>query len=169
MQNKRSVIALGIIIFTVVLGAIHFASIQTTLAEVLNGATVGTASGENLFIPSSVTIQAGEVVTFANTGLGFHNVVFVSDEPTDYEYFGAVSGEWEVVYTFDEPGTYVFYCEPHQFDDMVGRVVVEGNTSTTPMPSVTQVPTETPTQTPAPTVDPSTLDEFIYLPYIAVP
>lgn len=100
-----------------------------------NNALIETAGGgADFFSPSVVTIQAGETVTITNSGRGYHNVVFDDTFPNGDILDGFVADspstdEWVRTVTFEKPGTYYFYCDPH-FDKitkegMVGRITVE--------------------------------------------
>lgn len=66
------------------------------------------------FMPSDLTIEAGTKVIWHNTDSQIHNVV-AQDEGADW---AMESGELlesgdRYEYTFDEPGTYAYRCEPH--------------------------------------------------------
>ena len=71
------------------------------------------------FAPSVVTINAGDSVTFKNTG-GFHNVV--ADDGS-FRCAAGCDGEggsgapsqsaWSFTRTFNSPGTFGFHCEVH--------------------------------------------------------
>lgn len=113
---------------------------------------------DNSFTPASVTVAAGETVTFRPGGDNPHNVRFVDGqfeqpaEPTPAE-------DWPEAppsRTFSAAGTYRYYCEAHGAagTGMAGTVVVtSGQTTTTdplPSPSPTPTPTVTPTPTPGP-------------------
>lgn len=84
------------------------------------------ATSSNTFTPKTVTINVGESVTFTNDG-GFHNVKFEDgkfEQPSDPDFT-----PWTVKRTFDQPGTYRYYCEQHGGPGgvgMSGTVVVEG-------------------------------------------
>ena len=71
----------------------------------------GTAQG---FDPVELTIEAGTTVMWHNVDNQVHNAV-----PDDPEAeWGMPSGELisggeRFSYTFDEPGTYNYHCEPH--------------------------------------------------------
>lgn len=70
------------------------------------------------FRPGEVEIAAGETVEFANTDDTLHTVTS-EDELFDEELDGSGT---RVQITFDEPGTYAFFCRPHNF--MTGTVTV---------------------------------------------
>ena len=94
-----------------------------TLAAAANAVTVkmGSSSGALVFEPASVTVKAGETITFVNN-VGFpHNVVFDEDEVpagvkadaiSHDDYFNAPGETYDL--KLDKAGTYGFYCEPHQ-------------------------------------------------------
>lgn len=69
------------------------------------------------FEPESVTISAGTTVRWVNTTEVFHTVTFsdsverrVTNETFDQSLFAAGS---TVERTFDTPGTYAYFCQPH--------------------------------------------------------
>lgn len=73
------------------------------------------------FAPASLTIAAGDTVTFVNTG-GYHNVVaddgsFRCAHGCDGDGSGgngnASSLLWVVTVAFPNPGTVGYFCEPH--------------------------------------------------------
>lgn len=78
--------------------------------------------GNNVFDPVAIRISPGMTVRWEWTGDGTHNVVerdgaFNSGNPT---------GDSDEVYEFDfeDPGTYLYYCERHEGRGMKGAVVV---------------------------------------------
>merc|ERR1711939_1203303 len=67
---------------------------------------LGGDNGELGFFPNKITVSKGETVEFVNNKAFPHNVVFDEDN---------VNGPGEkVTNKFDTPGTYGYYCEPHQ-------------------------------------------------------
>jgi len=104
------------------------------LSAAANAATVklGSDSGELVFVPSTLTISAGETVTFENNRGFPHNVVFDEDEIPDGVNADAIShedylnGAGETVTSkLTEPGEYSYYCEPHQGAGMQGKIIVQ--------------------------------------------
>jgi plastocyanin len=88
-------------------------------------AAAGTVEAVDLaFAPPSIAVAAGDTVTWTNRDVVGHTVTSgtpgdadgVIDEPLDAEG-GTVS------VTFDEPGTYVYFCDLHH--NMTGEVVVD--------------------------------------------
>ena len=95
--------------------------------EVLLGANGGVL----VFEPSEFTVKAGDTITFKNNAGYPHNVVFDEDEVpsgvdatkiSQEEYLNAPGETYSVTLTV--PGTYGFYCEPHQGAGMVGKITV---------------------------------------------
>ena len=87
--------------------------------------TVEVGAGEGLaFGPAAVKVSTGTTVTWEWTGQGGdHNVVH-QDEA--FNSGSAVDEEGHTFeHTFDEAGTFLYYCGPHQTVGMKGAVVVE--------------------------------------------
>jgi len=88
------------------------------------------------FSPQQVTIQAGETVEWKNTSVIVHTVTADPEEATVEESVqlpdGAAafdSGDLDrgetFTHTFETPGTYRYFCIPHEGARMFGTVVVE--------------------------------------------
>jgi|GEM_PF-371707 len=81
--------------------------------------------GNNYFDPVGLHVEPGTTVRF-EIATGAHSATaYESRIPADASAFdsGVVSsGGFE--YTFEEPGTYDYYCIPHESVGMVGRIVV---------------------------------------------
>jgi plastocyanin len=89
------------------------------------------------FEPESLTVPSGTTVTFKNVGSMPHNVVtdpeLASDPahaqvPPGAEAFESpmVNGDDEWQYTFETPGEYRYFCQPHEALGMVGTITVTG-------------------------------------------
>ena len=74
---------------------------------------------EFVFEPEEITVPAGTTVTFTNQDKAPHTAT-ADDSSFDTEELGQGDSAEE---TFDEPGTYSYYCRFHVF--MKGSVVVE--------------------------------------------
>lgn len=88
------------------------------------------------FEPETVTIPAGETVRWENTSFVVHTVTADPAEatqdgsvqlPEGAEPFdsGTLETDETFEYTFEEPGTYRYFCIPHEAAEMQGTVVVE--------------------------------------------
>ncbi|KAL1193174.1 Plastocyanin major isoform [Cardamine amara subsp. amara] len=94
---------------------------------------LGGGDGSLAFVPNEFSIAKGEKIVFKNNAGFPHNVVFDEDEiPSgvdvtkismdDQDLLNSAGETYEVALT--EPGTYSFYCSPHQGAGMVGKVTV---------------------------------------------
>jgi plastocyanin len=94
------------------------------------------------FNPQEITVQTGETVTWKNSSAVAHTVTAFSDAVPPDLYFssGRASNEEQARdriadeliqpdetfrFTFDEAGTYEYFCIPHESSGMIGMVVVE--------------------------------------------
>jgi plastocyanin len=86
--------------------------------------------GSYAYEPAEVTVDVGETVTWTWDSPN-HNIV-VSEQPAGASWNGT-DGDGSTTYdaphtyefTFETPGTYEYYCQPHEGLGMVGTVVVE--------------------------------------------
>lgn len=109
-----------------------------------DGAASGAATVEMLegqrFAPEVLTVSAGTTVTFVNGSAEAHTVTayggvpeyfssggFESEEAARDDLAGALVGQ-EATYevTLDEPGTYEYFCIPHEQQGMKATIEVEG-------------------------------------------
>ncbi|WP_135303764.1 halocyanin domain-containing protein [Haloarcula amylovorans] len=82
-------------------------------------------NGTNAYDPPAIKITTGTAVTWEWTDNGgTHNVVSEGDGPLDS---GSAVAEAGTTYehTFEDSGTYLYYCVPHKSLGMKGAVVVE--------------------------------------------
>jgi plastocyanin len=96
-------------------------------ATLLEGDSVEIQAIDNVFQPEAARVAAGTEVTFVNNGRNSHNVVPENeDDPWAVATDDFQPGD-EASYTFDEPGTYRFFCSIHGTIDtgMPGVLVVE--------------------------------------------
>ena len=96
-------------------------------ATLLEGDSVEIEAVDNSFQPEAARVAAGTEVTFVNAGRNSHNVVAEDEDAewaVDTEDFQPGDSS---SYTFDEPGTYRYYCSIHGTIDagMPGVLVVE--------------------------------------------
>lgn len=95
------------------------------------------------FDPKTKTIETGQTVTWTNTSDVDHTVTAYGDKiPDGATYFasggfeseraartnvteGLIAPGNEYEHTFEEPGTYEYYCVPHESSGMVGTVQIE--------------------------------------------
>jgi plastocyanin len=136
-KRLRKAAPLRLMATTLALGAfIVFFTIGA--ASLAHAATVQVKMGDEpaVYEPAKVTIKVGDTVTWTNTGKTLHSVTLV---PADAQNPASVS-EPKGAATFDSgfmppgatfshkftiPGTYKYFCVPHEKAGMVGAVVVK--------------------------------------------
>ena len=109
--------------------------------SVQRAATVSMLEGQR-FSPETLEVAAGTTVTFGNDSAEAHTVTaYEGRVPSDAEYFssggfeseeeardslaGAIVGQEDTFQvTFDVPGTYEYFCIPHEQQGMKGTIVV---------------------------------------------
>jgi len=87
--------------------------------------------GSNVFEPTLLKLEVGETLRWVGEGSS-HTVTFYHEAndrqhrtPEGVEGLDAsISNGEEVVFTFEEPGVYDYYCSPHESTGMVGSVIV---------------------------------------------
>jgi plastocyanin len=116
--------------------ALWFAGIGAASAAD-HAVTVGTATS-NVFVPSTLTINAGDTVTFTYGGGMPHNVV--SDQAGLFRCAkgcdgvaggnGAPATGWQDTISFPNAGTFGYYCEAHGSPGigMAGNIIVNAAT-----------------------------------------
>jgi plastocyanin len=91
-----------------------------------NGPGTGVSILESAFDPARIVVAPGTTVEWTNTSVIPHQVVW-SDLNLDDSGILETDGTYRL--TFDEPGTYRYFCGPHPF--MIGEIVVsEGDVGT---------------------------------------
>ena len=104
-----------------------------------NEATVTMAEGQR-FTPDVAVVRAGTIVTFVNESSEAHTVTAYDGVPQYFASGGATSEatardaiadaligqEASYAVAFDEPGTYEYFCIPHEGQGMRGTIEVEG-------------------------------------------
>ena len=92
-------------------------------------------TSRDTFVPKTLTIKVGETVRWENDSPGVHTVTdnpaFASAKqdasmPAGTEPFnsGPVEAGQQYSHTFTAPGTYKYFCVPHEADGMVGTIIV---------------------------------------------
>ncbi len=75
------------------------------------------------FSPAELTIEAGTTVRWRSTSAMLHTVTPDGHSAWTSATLGGTGDTF--TFTFDQPGTYEYYCEPHLSSNMRGRVIVE--------------------------------------------
>ena len=92
------------------------------------GQEVTVGMEDNFFDKADITVKPGTMVTWVQRGQYGHTT-------TSYDGLwdsGLIEGgtEGTYSYTFEEPGTYEYFCKPHEEVGMVGTVIVSGGPAT---------------------------------------
>jgi plastocyanin len=104
-------------------------------AAAKTGAVTVEMNDQNKFVPDAITVKKGTTVTWKNSGMMVHNIVTDASLAIDKAHAKVPSGAkpftspmvngggtWS--YTFEVPGEYVYFCQPHEALGMVGKVTV---------------------------------------------
>ena len=84
----------------------------------------GCEKNDRCYIPSLIVIEKGKQVTWVNEDSAFHSITSgYYDTPTDLFDSGHLDPFESYTLTFDETGTYDYFCTLHPW--MKGQVIVE--------------------------------------------
>lgn len=86
----------------------------------------GTDGDPFAFVPDELTVDVGTEVTW-EWGTDSHNIT-VESQPDDADWPGHEDIEntgFTYSYTFDVPGTYEYFCQPHVNQGMEATLIVE--------------------------------------------
>lgn len=101
--------------------ATQTANTSFALVDVFTGVTVE-ANSSLQFSPSTVTIDAGTQVRWINVSTVGHTVT--PDGHTEWSSADLSSNGSTFIHTFDTPGTYTYFCQPHVGSGMTGTITV---------------------------------------------
>jgi plastocyanin len=112
-------------------------SIGLTVATstAVQGKTIEISMTDSAFVPPTITINAGDEVTWKNPALLLHTITFdpaqAADKsniklPTGVQPFGSadLSEDGTFTHVFTEKGTYTYVCKYHESMGMKGTVIV---------------------------------------------
>ena len=109
-----------------------------------SGASTVEMTADQTFTPAEITVAAGDTVSFKNRSSEAHTVTgYEEDIPEAADYFssGGLPSEEAArdelaaalipagdtyEFTFEQPGTYRYFCIPHEEAGMQGTIVVGG-------------------------------------------
>lgn len=75
------------------------------------------------FSPATLTIKAGQTVTWTNNDSATHTVTSGTNRTFDGKYDKSLKQGESWSHTYSDPGTYEYYCKPHT--GMTGKVIVQ--------------------------------------------
>jgi len=125
-----------ILAIAALVGVVALAKLPAPAAATTQSVLVKMADTPALYEPAKVTVKVGQPVEWINTGKDVHSVTLVPDDaqnPKDVaELKGAATFDSgfmapgsKFTYAFTVPGTYHYFCVPHEKAGMVGVVVVK--------------------------------------------
>ena len=103
-----------------------------------HGATVAIQMVGDTFNPSTKTVNVGDTVTWVNADFVQHTSTSGAN--------GVPDGKWDSPFlnnagtfshTFDAAGTYPYFCRPHFFIGMRGKITVQGAAAEPPTVGIT--------------------------------
>ena len=102
------------------------------------GEEVTVGMEDNFFDEANITVEPGTTVTWVQRGQYGHTT-------TSYDGLwdsGLIEGGTDGTYsfTFEEPGTYEYFCRPHEEVGMVGTVTVSASAEAEPLADTGGVP-----------------------------
>jgi plastocyanin len=80
-------------------------------------------NGQLVFEPSEISISAGDSIHFVNNVLPPHNVIVDGHPELSHSGLLFAPGESFDI-SFDTPGDYTFWCDPHKGAGMTGTIHV---------------------------------------------
>src|SRR5918992_4773813 len=113
-------------------------------AALAQGQTVTVSMEDNYFDQPNITIEPGTTVTWVQNGQNPHTTTSYDGLWDSGIVEGGSGGTFS--FTFEEPGTYDYFCIPHEDLGMVGSVTVTGGTATA-SPTATATAAASPTAT----------------------
>ncbi|AXG10976.1 cupredoxin domain-containing protein [Haloplanus rubicundus] len=137
MRRRRMLATLGAVVATGGAGC--------TAVGSLGGVDGDVGMTAVAFEPATITVDAGEELVWYNNSARAHSITaYEGGIPEDADYFatggydseaaardawdgmhGAITNGQRYAHTFEVPGTYNYFCIPHERGGMVGQVVVE--------------------------------------------
>src|SRR5215217_8100039 len=101
---------------------------------------------DNFFDQANITVEPGTTVTWVQSGNNPHTTTSYDGLWDSGMIEGGSGGTFS--FTFEEPGTYDYFCIPHESLGMIGSVTVTGGTATaSPTATGTATATASPTAT----------------------
>ena len=135
---RTKILSIGIIIVAIIIGISlsfnpsEYIDHEYTLAEFPEPDVImptkvsrpGCEETNTCYIPTHITINVGENVTWQNQDAAFHSVTSGKyDSPTGLFDSGYLDPDQVFSYAFSESGTYDYYCTLHPW--MEGQVIVK--------------------------------------------
>jgi len=114
-----------LVIFSIGLFAVPQAFADVTITNAPGSSTPGCEDTDSCFIPSTVTVSVGEIITWENTDNAAHTATSGggADGPSGVFDSSLIMAGGSFSYTADTEGTFDYFCMVHPW--MLGTVIVE--------------------------------------------
>lgn len=150
------------LIFTISFATTTWAASKTTSTKKIHktsAAAVVHMTNALRFSPAKVTIHVGQTVQWVNSAFATHTVTAIASKaknkkdvllPKGAKPFGsgAIKPGATFTHTFTVPGRYTYFCIPHEFAGMTGKVIVKPASAQTasapPSPRAMTMPASSP-------------------------
>ena len=135
LKQITTIGVIGVIILVTIVFSFSNNSIEENVEEtdlIIQGDVImptkvsrpGCEENDRCYIPSLIVIEKGKQVTWVNEDSAFHSITSgYYDTPTDLFDSGHLDPFESYTLTFDEIGTYDYFCTLHPW--MKGQVIVE--------------------------------------------
>ncbi len=135
LKQITTIGVIGVIILVTIVFSFSNYSIEENVEEtdlIIQGDVImptkvsrpGCEENDRCYIPSLIVIEKGKQVTWVNEDSAFHSITSgYYDTPTDLFDSGHLDPFESHTLTFDETGTYDYFCTLHPW--MKGQVIVE--------------------------------------------
>jgi plastocyanin len=118
------IIIAALVIFSIALAGCASAA-KTTSAETTAASPNQVICKNNKFNPDALTVKVGTTVTWINQD-GYIHIVTSGTSPSERSGLfdsGNLNGGETFSFTFDETGTYDYFCIPHFSLGMIGKII----------------------------------------------
>ncbi|MEM9217812.1 MAG: plastocyanin/azurin family copper-binding protein [Cyanobacteria bacterium P01_F01_bin.150] len=117
---------IGLLPVLLLMGIIFISASLPASAE-----TINIDANSVYFEPAQAEVRPGDVIHFEIKKSPPHNVVFDSRGPSNLSRLShkamEMSGGFDITIPKDtKPGTYQYWCDPHQGVGMLGRIIIKG-------------------------------------------
>ncbi len=135
LKQITTIVVIAVIILVTITLSFSNYSFDETVEDIdltINGDVImptkvsrpGCEENDRCYIPSIIVIEKGKQVTWVNEDSAFHTITSgYYDTPTDLFDSGHLDPFESYTLTFDETGTYDYFCTLHPW--MKGQVIVE--------------------------------------------
>ena len=124
INTKQVIISSLLVVFAIGLFAVPQAFADVTVTNAPGSSSPGCEVSDSCFIPSTVTVSVGEIITWSNTDTAAHTATggSAADGPSGVFDSSLIMSGGSYSYTTDTVGTFDYFCMVHPW--MSGIVIV---------------------------------------------